>query len=174
MAFWRNDRSVRFVIFASLTTGVLAFECARSSFTSSFVYSRRTVLLFVFLTISVSQGERPSNTSTYSFHRAFRHAMRWTGVARPALSYPFLRFGNWGAEPCALLASPMRLLSWAARIERGDTPMQYGKTWKLPTGTISEVWNVEKGTVHKTITLILRFRFVPEEGQSVVEFDCAR
>ena len=40
---------------------------------------------------------------TCSFHRAFRHAMRWTAVVRPALdgqrpvsSYPFLRFGNWG------------------------------------------------------------------------------
>jgi hypothetical protein len=103
-AFWRNDPSVRFVIFASLTTGVLAFECARSSFTSSFVYSRRTVLLFVFLATGVSpEGERPSSTSNVLFPSRFPPCNAWTRVVRAALdgqrpvsSYPFLRFGNWG------------------------------------------------------------------------------
>src|SRR6478752_6206233 len=79
MAFWRNDRSVRFVIFTSLTNGVLAFECARSSFTSSFVYSRRTVLLFVFLATSVSQeGERPSSTSNVLFPSRFPPCNAWS------------------------------------------------------------------------------------------------
>ena len=86
VAFWRNDRSVRFVIFTSLTTGVLALECARSSFTSSFVYSRRTVLLFVFLATSVSpEGERPSSTSNVLFPSRFPPCNAWTRVVRPAL-----------------------------------------------------------------------------------------
>jgi hypothetical protein len=63
-AFWRSDPSVRFVIFASLATEVFAFECARSSFTSSFVYSRRTIRFLVFLAIDVSRTLRqPSSTS---------------------------------------------------------------------------------------------------------------
>jgi hypothetical protein len=103
-AFWRNDPSVRFVILASLTTGVLTFECARSSFTSSFVYSRRTVLLFVFLATGVSpEGEQPSSTSNVLFPSRFPPCNAWTRVVRAALdgqrpvsSYPFLRFGNWG------------------------------------------------------------------------------
>ena len=39
---------MRFVNLEILITGVLAFECALSSFTSVFVYLRRTALLFFF------------------------------------------------------------------------------------------------------------------------------
>ena len=38
----------------SFDTGVLAFEWARNSFTSALVYSRRTILFFAFLAISIS------------------------------------------------------------------------------------------------------------------------
>jgi hypothetical protein len=40
---------VRLVIFAILATGVRAFECARNSFTSALVYSRRTGFFVFFL-----------------------------------------------------------------------------------------------------------------------------
>ena len=48
-AFWRSAPTLRFVSFAILTTGVFAFECARNSFTSALVYSRRTARLHCFL-----------------------------------------------------------------------------------------------------------------------------
>jgi hypothetical protein len=35
------------VSLANFATGVLAFECARSSFTSALVYSRRTIFFFL-------------------------------------------------------------------------------------------------------------------------------
>src|SRR5260370_30443539 len=57
-----------------LTTGLrwAKLWSGSASFTSSFVYSRRTVLLFVFLATSVSpEGERPSNTSNVLFPSRF-------------------------------------------------------------------------------------------------------
>jgi hypothetical protein len=45
-AFCLNDPSDLFISFESLTTGVRALECAFSSFTSSFVYSLRLLLVF--------------------------------------------------------------------------------------------------------------------------------
>jgi hypothetical protein len=49
-AFWRSAPTDRFVNFATLAIGVLAFECARNSFTSALVYSRRTVFFAFFAT----------------------------------------------------------------------------------------------------------------------------
>jgi hypothetical protein len=51
-AFWRNEPSVRFIILLIFATGVRALEWARSSLTSVFVYSRRTIFL-AFLAIAV-------------------------------------------------------------------------------------------------------------------------
>ena len=48
-AFCRSEPTDRFVNFATLATGVRAFECVRSSFTSALVYSRRTTVFFAFL-----------------------------------------------------------------------------------------------------------------------------
>jgi len=57
VALLRNEASVRFVSLAILDTGVLALECARSSLTSAFVYSRRTVLLsFLATTTLLTEG----------------------------------------------------------------------------------------------------------------------
>jgi hypothetical protein len=42
LAFARSALSVRFVSLAIFLTGVRAFECARNSFSSALVYSRRT------------------------------------------------------------------------------------------------------------------------------------
>ena len=47
-AFCRSDPSVRFIDLAIFFTGVLAFECARRSRTSAFVYSMRVRFFFVF------------------------------------------------------------------------------------------------------------------------------
>jgi hypothetical protein len=47
-AFCRSDPSVRFVSFEIFVTGVFAFEWARNSFSSAFVYSRAT-RFFAFL-----------------------------------------------------------------------------------------------------------------------------
>ena len=44
-AFERSAPSVRFVSLAIFLTGVRAFECARNSFSSALVYSRRNALL---------------------------------------------------------------------------------------------------------------------------------
>jgi hypothetical protein len=89
-AFWRNDPSVRFVIFTSLATDVFAFECARSSFTSSFVYSRRTILFLVFLATDVSRTvSRSSSTSNVlgnlPAHRAHHFDREWR--VQPPVAY---------------------------------------------------------------------------------------
>jgi hypothetical protein len=51
-AFCRNDPTERLVNFAILATGVRAFECARNSFTSDVVYSRRETFFFFLAIIS--------------------------------------------------------------------------------------------------------------------------
>jgi hypothetical protein len=53
-AFCRNEPSVLLVSFIIPAIGVLAFEWARNSFTSALVYSRRTIVFFVFLATSIS------------------------------------------------------------------------------------------------------------------------
>src|SRR5581483_977933 len=46
-AFWRSAPTVRFVSLATLTTGVLAIECAFNALTSAFVHSRRFARRFL-------------------------------------------------------------------------------------------------------------------------------
>jgi hypothetical protein len=63
-AFWRNEPTLRFVSLAILATGVLALECARSSLTSAFEYSRRTTLLALAMITPLVFGTWLCNTKS--------------------------------------------------------------------------------------------------------------
>jgi hypothetical protein len=126
-AFWRNDPSVRFVIFTSLATDVFAFECARSSFTSSFVYSRRTILFLVFLATDVSRTvSRSSSTSNVlgnlPAHRAHHFDREWRvqppGSIRPGQFVPCscsVHF-SWGSQMSSLRRRIAAITHTAAKL----------------------------------------------------------
>src|ERR1700682_4130747 len=59
-AFTRRAASVRFVSLAISLTGVFAFECARSSFRSVLLYSRRARLLGAFTVFFTFLATAPS------------------------------------------------------------------------------------------------------------------
>jgi hypothetical protein len=78
-AFWRNEPSVRFVSLEIFATGVRAFECARNSFTSSLVYSRRRTTFFLADLATcwrpprvrpAAQGQRSETTGWHQVSRA--------------------------------------------------------------------------------------------------------
>jgi hypothetical protein len=108
-ACWRSAPTVRFICFEIFETGILAFECFRSSACIAFVHAAPLRLIFFFVALAIYPSKFVRRSITHQQINAMPLADQWcTAALERSSTLLVTMFGQCAPPKCVSLVGYLR------------------------------------------------------------------